>query len=133
MSPGGKSHGNDINANFFIKNRQFIFVAADTTKISGCGIDASARIIDNLQRSLWLDGNNQNCVYYQNTGQSIKVVQRYLIPSLIEKGDITEETLVFKNDLHSLGQYREGQWQVKAGDSLVKKRFANKEVITSAL
>ena len=126
---GWKSHKKDVKANFLFEYQQFILVVADTDEISGCGIDASSRIIDNLQRSLWLEGNDKNIIYYQNekdnSDKAIHFIPRYQLQSAIKNNIINADTKIFNNGINTLKEYNDGNWETKACDSwLAEKLFS---------
>ena len=119
---GWQSHKKEIKANFFFRYEQFIFIVADTTEISGCGIDASSRIIDNLQRTLWLAGNDKNLVYYYNVvdnheEKQISFIPRYQLQSAIENNLINRDTTIFNNGIDSLEQYLNNNWEISIQNS----------------
>ena len=125
---GWQSHKKEIKANFFFQYDQFIFIVADTSEISGCGIDASARIIDSLQRTLWLHGNDKNLIYYYNligngNEKKISFIPRYQLQSAIQDNLINGDTKIFNNGIDTLEQYLNNNWEISIRDSWIANKI----------
>ena len=103
---------------------RFIFVAVDerAAGASGCSIDALVRQMNRLQTALGLELINHGPVLYRE-GDRIARVERHQFIELAEKGDVNPETVVFDNSLTTVGDVRNGHWELPASQSWHKALF----------
>jgi len=112
-----KRHGDDLKASFLIKYNQFIVLAVDENfnDVSGCSIDASVHIIQQLQQDLNVDLLNKMNITFKD-GDNINTVSMAEFKTYAKLDKITPDTLVFNNMIASKAQLNDA-WEVKAGNS----------------
>lgn len=112
-----KRHGDNLKASFLIKYKQFIILAVDEdyNDVSGCSIDASVHIIQQLQQQLKVDLLNKMKVTFKD-GDSINTVSMAAFKDYAKLDKITSKTLVFNNLINSKAELSDG-WEVEAGQS----------------
>jgi len=112
-----KRHGDDLKASFQIKYHQFIILAVDENfnNVSGCSIDASVHIIQELQKKLEVDLLNKMNVTFKD-GDNVNIVSLAVFKEFAKLDKITSNTLVFNNMIASKAEL-EASWEVKAGES----------------
>lgn len=119
---GWKAHGNELKASYAIAHQQFILIAVDEqlSEASGCSIDASVRVIKQLEADLNITLMDRSLVYYitaTNTVDSFKFTQA---EQLIANGTISASTLVFDNTISALAQLTTA-WQVPANNTWLSR------------
>jgi hypothetical protein len=121
---GWTAHGLPLTAARAVQYGQFIFVAVDeqAAGASGCSIDALVRRMRDLQNDLGVELVNHGPVVYRR-GESIARVSRDEFADLASTGAVTPDTVVFDNTLTSVGELRDGRWEVRAGDSWHARAF----------
>ncbi len=112
-----KRHGEDLKASFQIRYNQFIILAVDenVTNVSGCSIDASVHIIQELQKKLEVDLLNKMNVTFKD-GDNVNIVSMAAFKEFAKLNKITSNTLVFNNMIASKAEL-EASWEVKASES----------------
>ncbi len=112
-----KRHGEDLKASFQIRYNQFIILAVDenVANVSGCSIDASVHIIQELQKKLEVDLLNKMNVTFKD-GDNVNIVSLTAFKEFAKLNKITSNTLVFNNMIASKAEL-EASWEVKASES----------------
>ncbi|HZK75866.1 MAG TPA: ABC transporter ATPase, partial [Candidatus Kapabacteria bacterium] len=97
---------------------QFLIIAAnpDVTAPSGCSIDDMTRAIKSLGAKFGVDFFGAMKIFYRD-GENIRMVTRGEFKQLATSGDVDAETVVFDHSLTTLGELREGKWEVSAAAS----------------
>ncbi len=103
---------------------RFIFVAVDerAAGASGCSIDALVNQMKRLEAALGVELINHGPVLYRD-GEEIARVERFQFMELVEKGAVNTDTVVFDNTLTTVGDVRNGRWELPAGQSWHKALF----------
>ncbi len=112
-----KRHGDDLKASFLIKYKQFIVLAVDENynDVSGCSIDASVHIIQQLQQNLKVDLLNKMNITFKD-GDNINTVTMADFKAYAKLDKITPETMVFNNMIASKAELTHA-WEVEARKS----------------
>ncbi len=118
------AHGVPLSAGRDVVYDQFLFIAVDQRAAgpSGCSVDALVRQMKALQQEIGVELVNHAPVLFRQ-GESIARVPRDAFARLAEAGDVGLDTTVFNNTLTSLGDVRDGRWEVAAGDSWHGRAF----------
>jgi hypothetical protein len=92
------AHGHPLAASVEIRYHLFIILAVDqsVTMPSGCSIDKSVRLLKKLEQELNISLFDRMQIAYR-AGDDIKIVQRSTFEELIQKGEVTKDTIVFNN------------------------------------
>ena len=101
-----------------VRYDQFIFVAVDerAAGASGCSIDALVRRMKGLQAELGVELVNHSPVLYRD-GVGVTRVSRERFADLAGSGEVSRQTVVFNNTVTTVGEVREGRWELPAADS----------------
>jgi len=112
-----KRHGEDLKASFKIEYNQFIILAVDEnyTNVSGCSIDASVHIIQELQKKFEIDLLNKMNVTFKD-GDNVNIISLSAFKEFAKQDKITANTLVFNNMINSKAELA-ASWEVEAGAS----------------
>ncbi len=118
------AHGVPLSAGRDVVYDQFLFIAVDQRAAgpSGCSVDALVRQMKALQQEIGVELVNHAPVLFRQ-GESIARVPRDAFARLAEAGEVGLDTTVFNNTLTSLGDVRDGRWEVAAGDSWHGRAF----------
>ena len=118
------AHATALTAGRDLRYDRFLFVAVDQRAAgpSGCSIDALVRQMKGLQEELGVELVNHAPVLFRS-GSSIERVPREVFAEMAEKGQVGAATTVFNNTLTSLGEVRDGRWEVPASESWHGQEF----------
>jgi len=113
-----EAHHVPVEAARELRYNQFLIIAAnpDVTAPSGCSIDDMTRAIKSLGAKFGVDFFGAMQVFYRD-GEGIRMVTRSQFKQLAESGAVDAETIVFDHTLTSLGNLREGKWEVPTSAS----------------
>lgn len=118
-----KDHGKNVTGSFTIKYNQFIVIALDNNErnVPGCVIDASIRVLREIENQFKVDLlNNFNTSYRENG--SINVVKLIDFQKLAKDAIVTIDTVVFNGMVSSIQDF-ENLWEVPAHLSWHKRYF----------
>lgn len=102
-----QSHGNPVKAASIIESSRFLITAAHCSEgISGCSTDAYSRTLRSLRDEHGLNALETNLVFYQTSEGEIAAVEHLDFFSLVERGEVSEDTLVFDTLIQELGELR---------------------------
>lgn len=96
-----KSHGTPVDGMIDIRHDQFVIVQADpeVERPSGCSIDSLKRSVSTILTHHQLEWLEAGYVFFRNSAGDVQSVHFREIPSLVENGVLTEDTIVFDNSL----------------------------------
>lgn len=111
------AHATPLTASFEVKHNRFIILAVDQEihAASGCSIDASVRVIQELEAKYGVDLLDKMNVTYK-TGEFIAFKTLIEFKQMVKTKAVSANTIVFNNLVNDLGEYREF-WEVPAGES----------------
>lgn len=117
------AHNQQLKATFEIRYNQFIILIVDESQAgaSGCSIDKSVRLMKELEEKYNINLFDRFQMAYK-ANEEIISVSREEFETLIKKGDINEETIVFNNLVSDYHQYQD-RWEVALKDSWHAKVF----------
>src|SRR5690554_1652188 len=118
-----KAHGKQLAARAEVRYNRFIilFLDEEVATATGCSIDKSVRLLKELQSELNVDLFDRMSISYRQ-GDTIKVASRSVFESLIEKGEVNENTIVFDNTV-SNSEELVARWEVPMKKSWHAKVF----------
>ena len=116
------AHGAPLLASVKVFYDRFVVVGLDENQnaASGCSIDASTHWLKDLGAELGIDFFNRSILFWQN--EALKSVEMLQIKALVAEEIINPETLIFNNLVSNFREFQ-SNWQVKAGDSWMKRYF----------
>ena len=119
-----KVHGQPLAASVELKYHLFVILAVDESFAtpSGCSIDTSVRMLQELEQELGLSFLDRMQIAYRK-GEEIVVVPRAGFEALIAAGEVTGDTIVF-NNLASTRNELLTQWEVPFKQSWHAQVFA---------
>ena len=119
------AHGTPLLGSAQLLHNRFLIVAADEAhhQPSGCSIDASVRWVREIAQTLNTDFFDRSAAYVTTDG-SIETVALPQIKAAVVAEQITPETTVFNNLVATKADLL-NNWQIKAGDSWLKRYFKN--------
>ena len=112
-----QAHGEDLMASFLIKYKQFIVLAVDEAQAAttGCSIDASVHLIQQLEKDLNLELMNKMMISYRD-GSSITTISMQEFKEYVAQEKVHPETIVFNNLVDSKAAF-DSNWEVSASRS----------------
>ena len=104
-----KAHGAPLRSAREWRDDRFLVIGVDPTaeQASGCSIDGLFRGLQSLERSLATTLVAGGRVFYRDAEGSPQVTTRKEVPTLFDRGAITEDTPVFDTSLINAKDYRE--------------------------
>ena len=109
---GWQAHRQPVHSAFSVVAARFLVLAGHCpTGLSGCGIDASVRVLKQLQAADGIDLLARHLVYYQH-GADVVAAPRAEFARLVAAGTVGPETIVFDTTLTALGALRQGGFAV---------------------
>ena len=105
-----KAHGAPLTVGSQFRDQRFLVVAVDqsTAGASGCSIDGLFRVLQGLEKKIGATMVGGGRVFYRAEAGTVQSVTREEIPSLVQSGAITKDTVVFDTSLTDLGAFRSG-------------------------
>src|SRR3990172_172422 len=120
------AHKRELKTAWEVKYGQFILIAVDETQMaaSGCSIDTLVRNIHDFEKLIGCQivGTNTN-VFYRDSNSLIKCVSRNDFKRSIEHKIVNQDTIVFNNTVQTIGEVKNGQWEVALKSSWHKRAF----------
>ena len=119
-----QAHGQDLRASFLIKYDQFIVIAVDegANMATGCSIDASVHLLQQLEKELHLELMNKMLISYRD-GSEIATISMQEFKEYISEQKVNAETIVFNNLVNSKAAF-DSDWEISASRSW-HARFLN--------
>ena len=119
-----KAHGHQLTAKGEVIYGYFIVLTVDETAApaTGCSIDASVRLIKDIQSQFNLDLFNRFNLAYK-MGNEVFVNAKEDFETLISIKKIDSNTIVFNNMVQTLAEF-EQKWEVPLQDSWHSSIFA---------
>lgn len=117
------AHATPLDASYEIKYNRFIILAVDQDvhPASGCSIDASVKVIQDLEQKYEVDLLDKMNVTYK-TGEFITFKTLIEFKGLVKTKAVSANTIVFNNLVNDLGEYRD-YWEVPAEESWHSRFF----------
>ena len=122
---GWLAHGEDLKAKAEIFHNFFIVITVDESLVSttGCSIDASVRVLKDIEQTYGLDLFNRFNMAYRENGKII-ATNKETFETLVSIQQITPETIVFNNMVSTLADFV-SKWEVPFSESWHQHVFAH--------
>lgn len=93
------SHGNVMRASIDVLHNRFFVVLVDEKAASatGCGIDKSVKFMQQMETDYKINLFDRMLVTYRDTDAVIKTTKLYTFEQMMEKGELSADTIVFNN------------------------------------
>lgn len=117
------AHSTPLRASYQIKYNRFIILAVDQEyhAASGCSIDASVKIIQDLEQKFGIDLLDKMNVTYK-TGEFIAHKSLIDFKKMAKEKAVNTNTIVFNNLVNTIEEFEEF-WEVPAGESWHSRFF----------
>ncbi len=117
------AHGTSLEASFLLKYNRFIILAVnqEVQTATGCSIDASVQMIQNLEQKFKVDLLDKMNVTFKN-GEHVAHKSLLEFKKMAKDKAVTENTIVFNNLVNSIEEFNEN-WEVPAGESWHSRFF----------
>ncbi|MGY5352948.1 ABC transporter ATPase [Wenyingzhuangia sp. IMCC45533] len=116
-------HGENVRGSFTIVHQRFLIVAVDQDfmEVSGCSIDASVKLVQQLQAELQVDMLDKLAIAYKNN-KEVTITTLAEFGKKVKNKEINANTIVFNNMVNTkIGV--ETQWEVPAKESWHARYF----------
>ena len=102
------AHGAQLDACVDVVIDRYVLIAVDEdqARASGCSIDKSVAFIKSLEHDLQLSLTDRMVVAYEKDGQVIGARLQEL-QRLLKAGEVTPDTVVFDDQVSTVGEWRE--------------------------
>ncbi|MCB0282997.1 MAG: hypothetical protein KDF60_10490 [Calditrichaeota bacterium] len=114
-------HGQPVLGDFSILHDRFALLVTNDN-ISGCSIDSSVAVFKNLKTNNNLDALDQDLIFIRSS-DGIVSLSRSEFRELVKNDAIPDDTIVFNLMINNLGDFRNGQFELKFADSWHSKAF----------
>ncbi len=120
---GWAAHGQALTAAFEILHDRFLIIAVDEVgqKATGCSIDASVHVLQNIGESMGVDFFDRTQIAFLDENE-VFLAPISEVKQKIGSGRIHKETLTFNNLVANKDDFDE-KWSVKAEDSWLSRYF----------
>ena len=117
------AHSTPLKASYQLKYSRFIILAVDQEyhAASGCSIDASVKIIQDLEQKFGIDLLDKMNVTYK-TGEFIAHKSLIDFKKMAKEKAVNANTIVFNNLVNTIEEFEEF-WEVPAGESWHSRFF----------
>lgn len=107
------AHGSPVRWGHRLEHDRFFMIGVDesATSLSGCSIDNATRRIRDVETSLGVAMLDNGRIFYRE-GDVILRATRADFGALARAGRVTGDTIVFNNVLATVGDLRQGSWEV---------------------
>jgi hypothetical protein len=118
------AHGSPVTWGHALRYDRFLLVGVDETAaaLSGCSIDSAIHAIRVLEAKLGQSFLDHSRVFYRE-GAEIRVASRSSFRELAERGEVGADTVVFNNVVPTVGELRDGKWEIPASGSWHGRAF----------
>lgn len=117
------AHATPLQTSFTIKYNRFVILVVDQEvhAASGCSIDASVRVIQELEKQFAVDLMDKMNVTFR-TGEFIAYKDLADFKKMAKSKAVSAETIVFNNLVNDLGEFKDF-WEVPAAESWHSRFF----------
>ncbi len=117
------AHSTPLQTSFTVRYNRFIVLVVDQEvhAASGCSIDASVRVIQDLEKQFEVDLMDKMNVTFR-TGEFIAYKDLADFKKMAKSKAVSAETIVFNNLVNDLGEFKDF-WEVPAAESWHSRFF----------
>jgi hypothetical protein len=118
------AHGSPVTWGYETRYDRFLLVAADETHttLSGCSIDHAVHQIQAVERRLGLSFLDRSRIVFRD-GDTLRTESRPAFRDRVQAGTVTGDTIVFNNTVATVGDLRQGRWEVPLSRSWHAQAF----------
>jgi hypothetical protein len=112
------AHGAPVTSGRAVVEGSLLVIAADeNSETSGCSIDRMFGTLRQLEGALGVSILDPNRILYRDRNGAVQAVQRAGFRDAAAAGEIDGRTVVFDPLIDTLGSFRRGELEKRAGDS----------------
>lgn len=117
------AHGTGLEASYQLKYNRFIILAVnqEIQVATGCSIDASVKLIQDLEQKYSIDLLDKMNVTFK-LGEHVAHKTLIDFKKMAKDKAVTENTIVFNNLINNIAEYKDS-WEVPAMDSWHSRFF----------
>ena len=121
------SHGRAVRASAEIRHQQFLIIGLDeaVAGASGCSIDASVRLVAQLEQFFGLELLDKSALAFLQAG-AVQLLKRSNLKAAIAAGTVTSETFYFDNTV-ATKEALEREWPRPAAATWLARHFPKVE------
>lgn len=121
------SHKKDVSGGWIVRFDRFVIVSVDesATRVSGCSIDSLVRCLKGFEHASGVNILGTSGRVFFRDGKNIRCVTREGFSQLVSEGVVSEDTIVFDNTIHVVGDLVSGKWEVPMKVSWHGKAFGS--------
>lgn len=119
-----ESHHHPVSSSYSIIANRFVVLAADplASDISGCGIDKSVHVIQELETSLHLTLTDRSLVVFKQEPQAL-ALPFSKIKEKIDAGIVSEDSVFYNTTVQTKAEF-DRQFEQLAQNGWIKRYFA---------
>jgi len=119
------AHGSPVRWGRELRYGQVLLIGVDEshTALSGCSIDSATREIQTLESRLGLSLLDHGRVFFRD-GDEIRCAPRPEFKDLAASGRVSGDTVVLDNVIATVGDLRDGRWEVPARTTWHARAFS---------
>ena len=114
------AHKRELSTAWTLTYNRFLMIGVDESSMtaSGCSLDKLIKYLQALEQRVGVEMvNSASKVFYRDHSKNIVCVSRTVFKSLVKNGTVDEETVVFNNVIQSVGELRNGKWELPMRNS----------------
>jgi len=121
------AHGSPVTWGCRIERGQVLVIGVDETRtaLTGCSIDGAIRQIRDLESRFKTSLLDHGRVFFRD-GERMRAVSRPEFKKLVAHGAIQDDTLVYNNVIATVGELRNGGWEIPYRSSWHSEAFSAK-------
>jgi len=122
------AHGSPVTSGRALVEGSLLLIAADrNSETSGCSIDRMFGTLKQLEGALGVAILDSNRILYRDRSGSVQAATRSSFRETVAAGEVDADTLVFDPLIDTLGSFRRGELEKRAGDSWHGAAFGLKQ------
>lgn len=114
------SHQNPVVPAWKLQQSRFVIIGVDesSSALSGCSIDSMVRNLKTFDSVTGLNFlGTSSLIFYKDHNDSIQCIDRPGFAELVREDVVNDHTVVFNNVIRTVGEFRNGKWEVPMRDS----------------
>lgn len=120
------AHKRELRTGWELRYNRFILIGVDESMMnaSGCSIDDMVRNLRAFEQQIGVDIVDSHAkVFFRDRSGEIQCVPRTEFKQLVEKGQITENTIGFNNIIQTAGELRASKWEAPMKETWHRQAF----------
>lgn len=117
------AHGTPLEASYLVQYNRFIIIAVnqEVQNVTGCSVDASVHLIQELERKFGVELLDKMNVTFR-MGEHIAHKTLMEFRKMVKDKSVSANTIVFNNLVNNIDEWQD-YWEVRAGESWHSRFF----------